>query len=395
MRPGITIQHASLPERRSDLVRCDVAAVVGFVPRARWPEDAAEGDLVEVPLRRAGTLDEDPRRELFDAVTRDAVRQFFENGGTMLHLVGVCVGDLDALRAPTGDDGPLVPLFQWLRNQDDLGLIAVPSASTWRCEVSRTGAVSAHADALWDELLAHCRQAGNRFLVIDAPRGLHGDLLERWVGALRDRDPLSRSFGAVYYPWLQRGDRVEAPSGAVMGLVARLENERAPYGVGVPPANLPLHGFTHAEVALDWGEVGLLNDANINTFVSQPGRGVVVWGARTLSRDPAWQFVNSRRVVGLVTEQLRRDNEWAVFEPNDRSLWKVLERDVNVRLQEFWEAGLISGGRSAPEFSVDCSESTNLPATRDAGIVNVEVTLRPVGTTERILIDLRIGSGTL
>jgi hypothetical protein len=395
MRPGITIQHASLPERRSDLVRCDIAAVIGFVPRAWWPEEAVEGDLVEVQLRRAGALEDDPRRELFDAVTRDAARQFFENGGSLLHLVGVCVADLGALRAPTGDDGLLVPLFQWLRNQEDLGLIAVPSAATWRCEVSRTGGVTSHADTLWDELLAHCRQAGNRFLVIDAPRGLHGELLERWVGALRDREPLSRSYGAVYYPWLVRGDRVEPPSGAVMGLVARLENERAPYGVGVPPANLPVLGFTHAEVELDWGEVGRLNDANINSFISQPGRGVVVWGARTLSRDPAWQFVNSRRVVGLVTEQLRRDNEWAVFEPNDRSLWKVLERDVNVRLQEFWEAGLISGGRSAPEFSVDCSENTNLPATRDSGIVNVEVTLRPVGTTERILIDLRIGSGTL
>ncbi len=97
MRPGITIQHASLPERRSDLVRCDVAAVIGFVPRARWPEDAIEGDLVEIPLRRAGTLDEDPRRDLFDAVTRDAARQFFENGGALLHLVVVFLGELESL----------------------------------------------------------------------------------------------------------------------------------------------------------------------------------------------------------------------------------------------------------------------------------------------------------
>ena len=126
-------------------------------------------------------------------------------------------------------------------------------------------------------------------------------------------------------------------------------------------------------------------------MMSQPGRGVVVWGARTLSRDPTWQFINSRRIVGMITDQLRRDSEWAVFEVNDPSLWKVLERDVSVRLRQLWEGGLIAGARALPEFSVQCNEQTNLAVSRDAGVLNVEVSLRPVGTTERILIDLRLG----
>ena len=392
MRPGITIQHASLPDRQRELVRCDVGAVVGFVARAQWPEDATEGDFVELQLRRAGQLVEHPHRSLLDRETHAAVRQFFENGGELLHVFGVCIADVAVLRAPPDDHhGPLAPLMTRLRAEDDIGLIAVPGASSWRCEVSRSGVVTSHAEALWDALLAHCREVNNRFLVIDAPRGLHGDLLTRWVEGFRSRYPENRAWGAIYYPWLMRGDAVEAPSGAIMGLMARLENGKPPFGIALPPANVELRGFTHAEVELDWTEVGALTDASINPMMSQPGRGVVVWGARTLSRDPTWQFINSRRIVGMITDQLRRDSEWAVFEVNDPSLWKVLERDVAVRLRQLWEGGLIAGARALPEFSVHCNEQTNLAVSRDAGFVNVEVSVRPVGTTERILIDLRLG----
>jgi hypothetical protein len=190
-----------------------------------------------------------------------------------------------------------------------------------------------------------------------------------------------------------RGDECDPPSGSMMGVYARIELERGVFGVGQPPANVPVLGATHTEVELDWGEVGEVTDAGLNPLIVQPGRGVVVWGARTLSSDPAWQFVNSRRIVSMITEQLRIDNEWAVFEVNDTSLWKVIERDVQVRLRQFWENGLIAGTRSRAEFSVQCSEETNPPEARDNGMVNVQVALTPVGTTERILIDLRLGSG--
>jgi phage tail sheath protein FI len=95
----------------------------------------------------------------------------------------------------------------------------------------------------------------------------------------------------------------------------------------------------------------------------------------------------------MITEQLRRDNEWAVFEINSRSLWKTIERDVLVRLDQFWQAGIISGTRSQEEYSVECSEATNPLALREAGQLNVRVSLKPVGTTERILIDMRLGGG--
>jgi phage tail sheath protein FI len=392
MRPGISIQHGSLANRSTGVVRCDIGGIIGFLTRDRWPEDATAGDFVELVLRRLTELDDHPQRLLFDAPSRRAVRSFFENGGDTVHLFAVCIDSEDDLKHRTGDDGPLAPLLHRLRAEDDIALLAVPAAAHMRCEVLRNGKVRSDADALYDELLAHCRQMTNRFLIVDAPRGLHGDVLYRWFEAFRSREPENRSFGAVYYPWLKRGDEVFPPSGSVMGLFARTELERAPFGVAWPPANVPVLGVTHTEVEMDWGEAGEVSDAGLNPIVVQPGRGVVVWGARTMSTDPAWIFINSRRIVSMITEQLRRDNEWAVFEVNDTSLWKVIERDVMVRLQQFWEAGLISGTRSRAEFSVECNEATNPLEARDSGMLNVQVALRPVGTTERILIDLRLGA---
>lgn len=392
MRPGISIQHTSLPSRTSGVVRCDIAAMIAFIPQDRWPEGASSGDFVELIARRLSDLQDHPLAYLYDPVTTRSVRCFFENGGDTVHLFAVCIDHLDDLKAPSSSDGPLLPLFDRLRTEEDIALVAVPSAALMRCEITRSGLVYSEADALYRLLLAHCREMVNRFLVIDAPRGLHAELLERWLSQLRGKDPHTDGFGAVYYPWLQRGDDLFPPSGAILGLYARVEREHAPSGVGWPPANLPLWGTTHTEVDLSWDEAGRVQDAGINPILVQPGRGVIVWGARTLSTDPRWTFVNSRRIVSMITEQLRRDNEWVVFETNNRSLWKIIERDVIVRLDQFWQAGILAGTRSQEEYSVECSESTNPLALRDAGQLNVQVALKPVGTTERILIDLRLGS---
>jgi hypothetical protein len=133
------------------------------------------------------------------------------------------------------------------------------------------------------------------------------------------------------------------------GIYARVEKENGAYGVVWPPANVSVLGVTHLELELDFGEAGELADESINPLIMQSGRGIVVFGARTLSSDLAYQFINSRRVISMITEQLRRDNEWAVFETNN------------------------------PRYLLE------------SGQVNVEIRMRPVGTAEQIVIDLRLG----
>jgi phage tail sheath protein FI len=389
--PGIVIQHARLPDRNIGVVRGDIAGIIGFIPRTRWPEGASSGDFIELLLRREGDLWAHPDRGLFDPASRRAVRSFFANGGDTAHLFGVCVGSDEDIRAPASAMGVLAPLFDRLRAEEDIALLAAPAAAYMRCEVGRDGTVRADAEVLYDELLTHCREMNNRFLVMDVPRGLHAEPLERWVAQFRDRHPEDRSFGAIYYPWLLEGDDHFPPSGAMLGAYARTELAHRPFGVGWPPANMVLQGVTHPEVELDWAEAGVLAEQHINPIVIQPGRGVVVFGARTLSRDPGFLHVNSRRIVNMVSEQLRRDSEWSVFETNNPHLWDVLQRDVRVRLGEFWAAGLLSGGKAGEDYEVTCSAENNPPHLRDRGQVNLMVRLRPVGTTEQIVIDLRLG----
>jgi len=389
--PGIVIQHARLPDRSSGLVRGDIAGIIGFIARARWPEGASAGDFIEIVLRREGDLWAHPDRGLFDPAARRAVRSFFANGGDSCHLFGVCLANEDDIRAPASVMGVLGPLFDRLRDEEDIALLSVPGAAYLRCELDRDGTVRADAEALYDELLAHCREMSNRFLIMDTPRGLHGDPLYRWVAQFRARHPEDRSYGALYYPWLLEGDDLFPPSGAMLGTFARVELAHRPMGVGWPPANVLLQGVTHTEVELDWAEAGELAELHINPIVIQPGRGVVVFGARTLSHDPSFRHINSRRIVNIVSEQLRRDCEWAIFETNNPHLWDVLERDVRVRLGEFWAAGLLSGGKAGEDYAVTCNADNNPVHLRDQGMVNMMIRMRPVGTTEQIVIDLRLG----
>ena len=158
-----------------------------------------------------------------------------------------------------------------------------------------------------------------------------------------------------------------------------------------PPANVALRGVTHPEVELNWAEAGAYAERSINPLVVQAGRGVIIFGARTLSNEVRYQFINTRRIVSMIVEQLRRDTAWAVFETNNPHLWDVLDRDVRYRLEQFSSAGALRSESKEEDYRVLCDSSVNTPASLDAGQVNVEVTLRPVGTTERVLIDLCIG----
>ncbi len=391
MSPGLVIQHNKLPTRRTELVRCDIAGVIGFIHEAQWPEGAEPGDFIELFLRRAHDLWEHPDRRLFDSPSQRAVRSFFENGGDTVHLFGVCIRGLDDLKSPGGMMGVMTPVLDRLRSEEDLGILICPSAAYMRCTVPQDGPIQADAELFYDALLAHCREMSNRFLIIDSPQGLHGDPLERWVRDYRARHQENRAFGAVYYPWVMAGDECFPPSGAVAGTYARIEIEHGDFGVVWPPANVALRGVTHLEVELNWAEAGEYAELSINPLIIQSGRGVIVFGARTLSVEKRYQFINTRRIVNMIFEQLRRDTTWAVFETNNPHLWDVLDRDVRYRLEEFSGAGALRAEGSNKDFQVTCDASVNTPATRDAGQVNVEVMLRPVGTTERVLIDLCIG----
>ncbi len=391
MRPGITIKHATLPARRSEFVRCDILGMIALVPPSRWPPNASRGDFLELLLDEPSHLGAHPARYMFSTATRQAVGSFFENGGERCHLFGLCVAEMNDLAGAQAVAGLLSSLLQHLRTTEEISILVAPDTAFTPIIHPPGARILCQAEPFWEALLAHCREMGNRFFIMDSPWGLHGQALVGWVRSFREREPATRSFGAIYYPWLQQRDLLFPPSGTMAGVFARVEKQHEPFGVVWPPANVELRGITHTHVDLAWDEVGSLAEQAINPLVIQPGRGVMVWGARTLSRERSWRYINSRRISSMIAEQLRRDNEWAVFEPNDARLWKVLERDVGVRLEEFWRAGLLTSETRHGDYEIKCDSEVNPPAEREAGRMNVQVRIRPVGTTEHITIDLRLG----
>ena len=144
-----------------------------------------------------------------------------------------------------------------------------------------------------------------------------------------------------------------------------------------------------------WKEMGDYTECGINPIIVESGRGVVIWGARTLSESDQWKHINTRRIVSYIREQLQRDSSWAVFENNNHGLWKVLERVITYRLQQCGEGGLLTGSEDGNDYIVQCDSETNRKEIVNAGQVHVRVWIRPVSTTERILVDLRLGSNVM
>jgi hypothetical protein len=344
-----------------------------------------------VPLTNTQDLVESPMKDLFDPVSLQAVDKFFLNGGERCHLFGLCIDTPKKLIAADPFRALFFSLMDRLRGEEDLGILIMPILAYLPTRVETDGTVTVAAENTLALLLEHCREMNNRFLVIDAPKNLHEQHLLSWVRGFRQRHADKASYGAIYYPWLMNGDTMLPPSGAVAGVFARVERAAAPFGVRNPPANEIVLGVTHPSVPLRWTETDSFINSHINVLITSPARGVLVWGARTLSEQTQWRHINSRRIVSLLAEQLRRDNEWVIFENQRPQLWDIVRRTVSGRLEQLWSAGLLTGDKAGSDYIVQCDKETNPPEIVDAGQVHVSVHVRPITTTEYVVVDLRLG----
>lgn len=391
MRPGITIAHSKELVKDGELVRSDVTGFIGIVPKSRWWPNARPGDFAEFPLNSYGELANNRLKGIFDPVTRRAIKAFFDNGGLKCHLFGLAVESSEDLCV----EDPFAVLFESLldrlRGEEDIGILTMPALSYLPVDFDRRGRATVRCQPVIELLLDHCREMNNRFLILDAPRDLHEKPLQRWVAELRRKKPESVCFGAIYYPWLMDGDETFPPSGSIAGIFARVERAHDPMGIRWPPANEVIRACTHPAIELRWRETGDYAEAGINPIMMDSTRGVVVWGARTMSEDPRWQHINSRRIVSYISEQIRRDSEWVVFENQRPELWHTVERLVTNRLDMMWNSGLLEGDKAGSQYLVKCDEEINPPEVRDAGQVNVQVFLKPITTAEFIVVELRLG----
>jgi phage tail sheath protein FI len=237
-------------------------------------------------------------------------------------------------------------------------------------------------------VISHCEQMGDRVAVLDAPPGMSPQRVHKWRMEEANHD--SR-YATVYYPWIKVFDPASGrnafvpPSGHVAGVWARSDAER---GVHKAPANEVIRGAVDLEVSLSKGEQDLLNPVGVNCVRTFPGRGIRIWGARTLSSDPAWRYLNVRRLFNYLEESILLGTQWVVFEPNDDRLWAGIRRNITAFLTEQWRQGALFGRTPDEAFYVKCDRDNNPPESVDLGQVVCEIGVAPVKPAEFVVFRL-------
>jgi len=242
-------------------------------------------------------------------------------------------------------------------------------------------------------MLAHCQNMGDRVAILDAPPNATPQEIKDWRMNVAGFDS---SYAALYYPWIQVDDPIlnkgiYVPTcGHVAGVWARSDNTR---GVHKAPANEIVLGATGLAYNMTKGEQDTLNPNGVNCIRSFPGRGIRIWGARTLSSDPSWRYINVRRLFNYVEKSIERGTQWVVFEPNDMMLWARVRRDVNSFLTTVWSEGALFGASPNQAFFVMCDAALNPPESRDLGRLIIEIGMAPVKPAEFVIFRISQWAG--
>lgn len=245
--------------------------------------------------------------------------------------------------------------------------------------------------AVQTALISHCELQGNRMAVLDAPPGMTVQQIKEWRSDVAMYDS---QFATMYYPWIKvenpagtNGDRevFVPPSGHIAGVWARTDETR---GVWKAPANDTIRGCLDIERPVTKNEQSLLNPIGINCIRPFGTRGIRIWGARTLSSDSDWRYINVRRLFNMIETTILDGTQWAVFEPNDIKLWEGVSRTLTGFLTGLWRQGALFGASPDQAFYVKCDAETNPPESIDEGRLVVEVGVAPVKPAEFVIFRI-------
>ncbi|MEZ4384627.1 MAG: phage tail sheath subtilisin-like domain-containing protein [Nannocystaceae bacterium] len=344
-------------------------------------------------------------RPLVGGYLEAAVRGFFDNGGQRCRVVPI-LAPTDSLVELSCEalHGPMVEALRDLENVEEIDLIAFPDLMLpLKAGGSDTPAREAKWSAIVDaqaEIVRHCHASHHRMAILDAPpvmpgtiaAGLAeaGEYAEALREALRVRDPGMLHDAALYFPWLrpERGPGSGGflpPSGHIAGVYARMD---AIKGVHRAPAGVELVGVCDLSVDVGDAEQGPLLEAGINCVRAFRGRGLKVWGARTLDPSREGRFVSVRRLIQTLGRWLEYRLADVTMEPNDQLLWNRVARTVSGYLDELHAAGALRGRIAADAYFIKCDAETNPPEVRDAGVLVAEIGIAPLAPQEFITVRL-------
>lgn len=268
---------------------------------------------------------------------------------------------------------------------EDISIVAAPG-STWNyTNESRTK----EANTIILTLLSHAEHMRYRIAVIDSAE-------KQSIAEVRKvRAKIDSKYGAFYYPWVRVLDPITReeislpPSGFVAGIYARNDIERAVYKA---PANEVVRGAIGFDIFLNHSQQEVLNPEGINCFRFFEGRGMRLWGARTISSDPEWKYVNLRRYFAYLERSIDKGTQWAVFEPNGERLWANVRSTIQDFLLNEWQSGALLGDKPEKSFFVKCDRSTMSQNDLDNGRLICLIGVAPLRPAEFVIF--RIGQWT-
>ncbi len=375
LTPGVYIKEVEIGAKPVEGVSTSTAGFVGITEKGSEYRDkpvfiSSWGNFVEKFGRYTTSA----------PYMAPAVFSFFANGGTRCYVVSV---ESDYVGT---DSGGVRTGLHALSEIDDISIVAIPG----------------NTDAtVQSAMITHCETLKDRFCIFDSAKG---DDLE---GVKSRKNTLSSEggYGAFYYPWIEMGVEQEdattlkistepmlvPPSGAIAGVYARSDNER---GVHKAPANEIVRGVTALEKNLTAADQGPLNVAGVNCIRSFTGRGIRVWGARTISSDASWKYVNVRRLFLYLEESIDEATQWVVFEPNSEKLWARVKQTITNFLMQVWKDGALMGASPEEAFFVKCDRNTMTQNDLDNGRLIVEIGVAPVKPAEFVIFKIAQWTGS-
>ncbi len=300
----------------------------------------------------------------------DAVRGFFLNGGQLCYVV--------PLQTTPSPKENLERGLKAIEDFDVIDLVCAP-------DVMQT---PKEATTLQNLVLDHCEnRTGDRFAILDSLNTTRTTDLEKQREQL-----LQANNGALYYPWIKdlTSDRFIPPCGHIAGVYARIDRQT---GVYKAPANAVIEGILDLSDQISNSEQGPLNEQGINCLRVFPGRGIRIWGARTLSHDPNWTYISTRRLFLTAGRWIERNLSEAVFATNDANLWGWIRRELTVYFSGLYQQGALKGESAEEAFYIKCDAETNPPDLRETGKVATEIGLASAIPSEFVVVRMILGAG--
>ena len=300
-------------------------------------------------------------------------------GGTGEQMVLTLLGGSNgAVQNPTADaylgkdDGPgkRTGLQAFLENPN-VSIMAIPGVTSPEVQAG---------------LIGFCEGRKSCFAILDMPVEM-----KKTNDLVNFRDMYDSTYAAMYHPWLQMYDAGAKhpaffpPSGAMAGIYARSDNSQ---GVHKAPANEVVRGCTGLSCNYNTGEQDILNPIGVNLIRAFPGRGIRVWGARTISSNGLWKYLNVRRLFIYVEESIKANTNWVVFEPNSEVLWGRVKRTIESFLATCWRDGALAGSSPDQAFFVECGPTTMTQDDIDNGRLICQIGIAPVKPAEFVIFRI-------